>query len=172
MENLYRVDEYSGILPNPMSFPLKDSTIIAIIDKPTAFSDGFMLDLFIRESDVDPIKQKVIRTIGTGYLSNLLEEGRVSNVLLSEPEFIYDVLYLTYILFTHDNHPIGIQVKYYNYFRNRYKTCKFYIRDSIKDNIMIPIMVKLDDELVGVCMRIALDTTAVLVIKQLKEEGR
>ena len=160
MENLYELDDYPGELPNPKRFPLRGATIIAIKGKPYAFCDGFMLDLLVREADRKVLEEKVLRTVD---ISNQLEDGRGSKLLLSEPEFIYDSSYPTYIMFAPEGNPIGIQVKYYRYFRNRYKECKFYKRDK---NPLSIVTIKVGEEVVGLCMPIFLDVVTEIKAKE------
>lgn len=159
MENLYKVEEYSGKLPNPKSFPVSGATISAIKGRPCAFSDGFMLDLSVRDRDKRMLVGRVVRTVDT---SSIIEEAEGLGLLLSEPEFIYDTTYLTYIVFTPKGNPIGIQVKYYKYFRNRYPECKFYIKD---EGIGI-ITIKVLKEVVGKCMPIFLDWLSITKIME------
>lgn len=163
MENLYRLEEYSGKLPNPKSFPVRGATITAVKDMPNTFSDNFILELSVREADKKMLEEKVHRTIN--YVSNLLEEAEVSKVLLSEPEFIYDFSYPMYILFTPFSNITAMQIKYYKYFRNRYPKCKFYLR---KEGSII-ITIKVLEKVVGMCMPIFLENNTIKRMKEVKE---
>lgn len=149
MESLYRIKEYSGELPNPRHFPIRGANIIAIREKPYAFSDGFILDLSVREADKKVLEGKVSRTVDISYIDTFLKEALISELLLSEPEFIHDIYSPAYIVFTPKDNPIAIQAKYYQYFRNRYPKCKFYVRD---DEPTTMIAIKVGEEVVGFCM--------------------
>lgn len=148
MENLYKLNEYSGNLPNPKHFPIRDGFVVAIKDKPNAFCDGFMLDLLVRRTDRKILEKKISRTVDAPSINVQFEEALISNLLLSEPEFIYDFSYPSYVLFTPEGNPTLIQVKYYKYFRNRYSKCSFYKRDE--DSMIIAV--KLGEEVIGLCM--------------------
>lgn len=165
MENLYKVNDYPGKLPNPMHFPIQGATIYAIKDKPYAFADGFMLDLSVKETDREMLRGKAIRTTDISHLGGLLNDGKRSELLLSEPEFIYDTTYLAYVLFTPSGNPIIVQVKYHKYFRNRYPECKFYIRDEYSNLIAV----KLNKEVVGLCMQMWHKTET---LDEIKEERK
>lgn len=159
MENLYKVDEYSGKLPNPKHFPVRDASIIAIKDRPNAFADGFMVDLFVREADKEMLKERANRTVD---VSSQLGDAKVSNLLLSGPEFIYDTTYPTYIVFTPGGNPVPIQVKYYKYFTNRYLECSFYIREEGS----LIITAKVNKEVIGLCMSMFFERTTLAKIKE------
>lgn len=165
MENLYKLNEYSGKLPNPKKFPVLGASIIAIKDKPYMFGDGFMLDLSINSNDARRLKKSVYSWIEYSRISSFIDIAEQMVVLLTNPEFIYMTTYPTYILYGPNNYPLAIQVKYYRYFKNRYKDCQFYSRgDRIE-----PIAIKVEGKLVGVCMPIVLD---VETIKKIKEERK
>ena len=149
MENLYRLNEYSGKLPNPKHFPISGAIICAIKDRPYTFADGFMADFSVRERDKDRLKEKAIRTIDALSLDGPMGEAKESKLLLSEPEFIEDTTYPAYVVFTPKGNPVIIQVKFYRYFKNRYLECKFYK----KDEYSTLIAVKVNEEVVGLCMR-------------------
>lgn len=163
MENLYRLNEYPGKLPNPKHFPISGATIIAVKYKPYTFADGFMLDLSVRERDKVMLEGRAERVVDS--LTVLVEGGKRSELLLSEPEFIYDTTYVTYILFTPSGNPIAIQVKYYKYFKNRYPECKFYKNNEAS----MLITIKVDKEVVGLCMPLLLERET---ITKIKEEGK
>lgn len=165
MENLYRLNEYSGKLPNPKSFPIAGGIFCGIQDRPYTFSDGFILEMTVSEKDKKKLGKKVVRVIPVSNLGAIIGDTENSKILLSEPEYIYDFSFPAYILFTPSNKPVGIQVKYYRYFRNRYPKCQFY---SKGDSFGI-IGVKLDGKLVGACMPIVLD---IITINKIKEERK
>lgn len=148
MENLYKLNEYSSELPNPKSFPIKGSSISSIKDMPYTFTDGFFIDLSVREQDRVKLKRASVKEFMKSSINDILIQAKQSDLLLSEPEFVYETNYIGYVVFTPEGNPRIVQVKYYNYFRNRYKNCKFYIRyewDSL-------IAVKVNKEVVGICM--------------------
>ncbi|GAI14776.1 unnamed protein product [marine sediment metagenome] len=162
MENLYKVDEYSGKLPNPKSFPIQGATIYAFQDRPYTFSDGFILDLSVREGDKERLMAKAIKASPFSNLSGVITDAEKSPMLLSEPEFIYDSNYPAYIVFTPNGEPIAIQVKYYRYFRNRYPGCQFY---SKGDKIGI-IAIKVDNKVVGTSMPMFFEERTLTKIKE------
>ncbi len=100
MENLYRLKEFKGKLPNPRHFPIQGASIYTIKDRPYAFSDGFMLDLSVRETDKEMLEGKVVRILDTSYIAGFIEDAKKSELLLSEPEFISDATYPAYVVFT------------------------------------------------------------------------
>lgn len=162
MENLYKVNEYSGKLPNPKSFPIQGAIIVAVKDRPYTFADGFMVDLSVREADKEMLVGKAIRTIKASDLADLIEEAKRSEILLSEPEFISDITYPAYVVFTPESNPVIIQVKYYKYFQDRYPDCKFYKRNE--GSILIAI--KVNEEVVGLCMRMFYSELSLTKIKE------
>lgn len=165
MKNLYKVDEYSGRLPNPKCFPIQGGIIIAVKDMPNTFSDGFMMDLLVSEKDRGKLKDKMFWEASFNGISSIIEGLKESKVLLSEPEYIYVTSYITYIVFLPDGEPIAIQVKYYKYFRNRYPKCRFYSRGDRLNAIAI----KVNNEVVGGCMPIFLDNNTIVKIKEERE---
>lgn len=162
MENLYKLNEYSGKLPNPKSFPIQGSNIISIRDMPNTFTDGYMVDLSVKESDKLILDEKATKEKGKSSISDLLVEANKSELLLSEPEFIYDFFAPAYVLFTPDGRPAIIQVKYYKYLRNRYKDCKFYLRHEAGCLISI----KVNKEVVGLCMLLSYEKVTFGKIKE------
>lgn len=161
MESLYEVAEYSGKLPNPKLFPV-EGIVLAVKDKLYMFSDVFMFDLFVREADRKRLENKVFRTTTGESIDSIIEDAEKSEILLSEPEYIYAITYLTYIVFTPDGGPVAMQVKYYKYFRNRYKRCQFYNKGFGTGLIAV----KVDNKLVGVCMPVFLLTSSIAKIKE------
>lgn len=152
MKHLYKVGEYSEKLPNPKSFPTQGAIIVGIKDCPNTFSDGFMMDLLVPDSDRERLKGRAVRWMDKGYLNTVLEGATKATILLSEPEYIYATNYVSYILSAPNIKPVGIQVKYYKYFRNRYPDCKF-CADGEPFTI---VLVKVEDKIVGLCMPIML----------------
>lgn len=165
MKNLYKVEEYSDKLPNPKSFPIQGATIYAFQDKPYVFADGFILDLSVRERDRERLAAKAVKASPFSNLSGIISDAEKSAMLLSEPEFISNIYYPAYIIFTPDNEPITIQVKYYRYFRNRYPKCQFYSKGG--QGI---IAIKVDDELVGTSMPILLGRETLTKIKEERQQ--
>lgn len=163
MENLYKVKEYSEKLPNPKSFPIQGAIIYAILHKPYAFANGIILDLCVRERDKLMLENRV--TVTLPNLDGIISDAERSTILLSEPEFIYDIAYTVYIVFTPDGEPVAIQVKYYRYFRNRYPKCQFYSKGD-KQGI---IAIKEGNKLLGACMPMFLDEGTLIKIKEERE---
>lgn len=163
MKNLYKLEEYSGRLPNPEHFPVRGADILALKGKPYVFCDGFILDLSVRESDKEELDKRVTRTLDVSGINSQLEEALESLLLLSEPEFIYDTTYPAYIVFTPCGNPVGIQIKYYKYFRNRYPKCDFYIKGEGCKLVTI----RLGDKIKGMCMAMFLED---ITLKSIKEE--
>ena len=160
MKNLYKLEEYSGRLPNPKRFPIQGGNVIAVKDRPTAFCDGFMLDLSVKERDKEMLEAGVIRTVDT--MDDHITDAMVSELLLSEPEFIYEFYYPAYVLFVPTGNPILVQVKYYRYFRNRYRNCNFYIREEGSKSIAV----KVDGRLLGVFMVLFYEQRFLNLIKE------
>lgn len=157
-KHYYKLDEFKGNIPNPKEFPTKGSNILTAKDCPNIFGDGFMLDLAVDESERLRLKEKAIRVVPKVRIDHLIEEVNSFKILLSEPQYIYNNTLTAYVLYSYFqtmsnlNKLVGIQVKYYRYFRNRYPECKFYTRD-------IPISmiaIRDGDVLVGLCMPIVL----------------
>ncbi len=146
MENVYRLDEYKEQLPNPKGFPIKGALITKIKGMPLAFTDTFMLDLSVGEDDVKILKEKAMREVPGETIRSILEEA--GNTPLSEPEYIHDDKYISYIVFTPGDIPIVIQIKYYKYFRNRYNNCKFYCGNDRMDSIAV----RRDNKIIGIIM--------------------
>lgn len=149
-KEFYKLDEYSGKLPNPMLFPIRGADILAIEGYPDAFSDGFMADLSVREEDKERLRKLVVRTSLKPMFEGQLEvAARKTAILLSEPQYIYDEwVFITYVLTAPDIRPIGIQVRYYRYFRNRYPGCRFYTGKSVEGIKSV----RLEDKIVGLWM--------------------
>lgn len=167
MENLYKLTEYSDKLPNPVLFPM-ELNVIAVKGHPRTFSNGFILEVLVRYSDVERLEKGVERTIDEIYFQQLLEDSDSRLLLLSEPEFIYDITYPTYIVFTPEGNPVGIQVKYYNYFRNNYPECNFYGKDEGSSHHSL-LAIRVLKEVVGLCMPISLGNKT---LEQIKEERK
>lgn len=165
MENLYKLNEFTGKLPNPKSFPMGGVTIIAVKDKPYIFADGFIVDLSVREKDKEKLGQKVVRAIDISSLNGYMRDAKGSELLLSEPEFIYNTVYPAYVVFTPNGNPIVVLVKYYKYFRNKYPECNLYIKD--KDSKLIGI--KVNEEVVGLCMAMFFSNE---ILGKIKEERK
>lgn len=165
MKNLYKVKEYSEGLPNPKSFPVQGAIIYAIKDKPYTFADGLILDLCVRERDKLMLEGRVVTTLPFSNLDGIISDAERSVILLSEPEFIYDITYTVYIIFTPDNEPVAIQVKYYGYFRNRYPKCQFYSKGGERGIIAI----KEGNKLLGACMPVFLEKETLIKIKEVRE---
>lgn len=152
MRNFYKVNEYSEKLPNPKSFPIRGADVMAIKDCPNSFADGFIVDLSVSDKDKERLEGKVTRWIGKSTIDQLIAGAARATILLSEPEYIYVYMSISYILLAPNIKPVGIQVKYYNYFRNHYKGCQFYTNGqsmSIKS-------VKLGNKIVGLWMPVVL----------------
>ena len=162
MENLYRLNEYTGKLPNPKRFPIQGGVISAVKDMPDTFSDGFMMEVLVSGKDKERLKSNMVQEVAFNGINNIIEGLEKSEVILSEAEYIYDTTRITYIIFTPDGEPAAIQVKYYKYFRNRYPKCQFYS----KGNILEIIAVKVDNKVVGGCMPIYLDLLSIKGIKE------
>ncbi|GAJ05294.1 unnamed protein product [marine sediment metagenome] len=161
MENLYRLDDYLGKVPNPRHFPIRGGIITAVKDMPDTFSDGFLLEVLVSKKDREGLRSKAQRQTSFIGVSNIIAGLKESEVLLSEPEYIYDTTFITYIIFTPDGVPVAMQVKYYKYFRNRYPKCQFYSRGD-RGNI---IAVKVNNEVVGGCMPMLLGSKTIEVLK-------
>lgn len=152
MEHLFKVGEYSEKLPSPRLFPMQGATIMAFKDCPGIFGDGFILDLFVPDSDRERLVEKTIRWVDRAVVTGILKGVIKATVLLSKPEYIYVDTHLSYILLAPNIKPIGIQVKYYEYFRNRYPDCKFYTDGEP----LTVLSIKAEDKVVGLCMPIVL----------------
>lgn len=152
IEGLYEISGYTGKLPNPKSFPMQGAFIIAFDSYPDAFSDGFFLDLSVSNKCKQRLQNSIFRLVSRIYLDSLLGSSKLARILLQEPKYIHDGQYLTYVLQTPYIKPIGIQVKYYHYFRNRYPNCQFFTdgeRATLKS-------VRVEDTLVGLFMPVTL----------------
>jgi hypothetical protein len=153
-KEFYKLDEYSGKLPNPRLFPAHEADIVAIEGYPDAFSDGFMADLSVKEEDKERLKKLVTRTSPKPIFDGQLDIAtRKATILLSEPQYIYDGwVFITYVLTASNIESVGIQVRYYQYFRNRYPSCGFFTSDDwmgIKS-------IRLEDKIVGLWMPVML----------------
>ncbi|MBU0778191.1 hypothetical protein KKF82_08025 [Patescibacteria group bacterium] len=122
-----KLDEYSGELPNPMSFPVQGEGIVAIDGHPNTFTDGFMMDFSVTEDDRQKLEKLVTRTASEQAYNSLLEDAKQAVIQLSKPQYIYiGGVFIAYVLSIPYAAHIGIQVKYYRYFINRYPGCNFY----------------------------------------------
>jgi len=144
-----KVGEYSKKLPNPRVFPIQGADIVAVKGCPNTFSDGFILDLSVSEKVRQKLEKLVTRTTDKSLYDTLIGTIPKTTILLSEPVYVYDAGYtISYVLFTPNKTPVAIQVKYYRYFRNRYKGCQFYTSDVWTE----PKSVKVEDKAVGLWM--------------------
>lgn len=152
-KQLYKLDEYTGKLPNPRIFPIQGAGIVAITDYPNTFGDGFMMDLSVDEDERQRLEKLAVRTVTKQTCDDLVKQVKGATILLSEPRYIWEGFgYIAYVLFTPDDKPFGIQVKYYRYFRNRYLDCKFYTSKTF----IAPKPVKVGDKIVGLWMPVGL----------------
>lgn len=155
-EGFYNIDDYSGKLPNQRNFPIQGATVMAVEGYPNGFTDKFIMDLSVSEKDKLRLDQLAREKVTKPQVDGLLEKANGATILLSEPQYIYDGVGLSYVLFTPDvlegYKPVGIQVKYYRYFRNHYPKCEFY---TGKDRMTMKV-VRVGKKLVGLWMPVML----------------
>jgi len=142
-------EEYPHKLPNPRLFPLAKGReacgVWEFQGVPDVFTDGCIIDCKVREGDKKRLRQRAKMCPMEVYTS-LVDKARQASDYLPEPTIIYDsgdgfVCYA----FLLGERSVAMQVKYFNYFRNRYPGCKFYAGDPID-----PGSVKVGDDIVGV----------------------
>lgn len=145
-KQFYKLDEYQGKLPNPRLFPIKGALVTAVEDCPNIFTDSFMMDIEVSKEERQRLEKRIERRVSKQSCNGILKQGKRTTILLSEPQYIFaGQQYTAYVLFAPGIKPVGIQVKYYRYFRHRYPNCNFYTDGeiwSVKS-------VKVKDKLVG-----------------------
>lgn len=151
-KQFYKLDEFKGHLPNPRKFPMRGADITTFGDYPDALCDNFIVDLEVDKDDKFRLEGKPVRQVAKHILDSIITDAKKMTILLSEPQYIYDSINRAYVLFSPDSMKIGIQVKYYRYFRNRYPDCKFYTNN----NVMAMKAIKVGRKLVGLVMPVML----------------
>lgn len=135
-----KTDEYEGSLPKPR----KLRGTFSITGHPTMLTDGFALDMYATE---EPDPHNTLKQESGSRIPAILEEAKVGDTL-SRPKYVADLLTnQIFILFASSGDPVGVQTKYYEYFRLRYKGCEFRGKDS-----WTPIGVIHEGHIVGAIM--------------------
>lgn len=150
MKNFCKISEYQGELPNPKLFPItKGGSIIGFRNCPNTFSDGFILDMSVTDENKKILDTKVTLWRDNSVINNVFEQAKNATVILPEPEEIYESYSRpVYVFRSPSIIALGIQARYFNYFRNRYPGCSFWGNDKLTTvNV-----VKVDDRIVGFWM--------------------
>ena len=158
----YRLEDYHGQLPNSKTFLVKHSIIIAIENHPKMFSDGFMLDIAVREKDISKLQRHTSRTTNYAPIEQLIAKANECKFLLSEPKYVLEYDTISYGM-THSTEVKFIQAKYYRYFKNRYPKCQFLTSDDMQQSIAV----KQSEFLVGLVMPVLSKNTVEEVEKEL-----
>lgn len=151
-----RVFDFDGDIPDPKSFPLdKDENdeinyedFASLPEYPNLITNGFIADLSVLECDRHYVLKAGRKITNSESIQNLLDIADKKCVnLLPRPEFI-EGKDLTKYLWEIPSGILGLQCKYYNYFKNRYPECKFYYAETPNDMIAV----KYNSAIVGFLM--------------------
>ncbi len=151
-----RVFDFDGDIPNPNTFPVdRDENDMInyndfgnIPEYPDLITNGFIADLSVLETDRRYVQKAQRKISNSESIKNLLDIADKKCVnLLPRPEFI-EGKDLTKYLWEIPSGILGLQCKYYNYFKNRYPECKFYYAESPNEMVAV----KYNNAVVGFMM--------------------